>query len=161
MSIRICIEIHLTRSLMSTDNTSEESKLPFKKAIFCVFQFWTLISQNKVDGHHKHDFVWTIQVEEKNLKNLPNIPWWSFEKVKVWGSPWTAIYGKPGKAFQVKRTSFNLNPWHSKSVRKVIFDKQKIVKTSKLSDCQRWTWVEMGEDTLRHWHPGDYHFHQQ
>jgi len=25
------------------------------------------------------------------------------ESVKVWGSPWTAIYGKPGKAFQIAR----------------------------------------------------------
>ena len=29
--------------------------------------------------------------------------------MKVWGSPWTAIYGKPGKAFQVKMKSLKVS----------------------------------------------------
>ena len=46
------------------------------------------------------NFFYVNFVKKKYFEKLRSVT-----KVKVWGSPWTAIYGKPGKAFQV-------NIWH-------------------------------------------------
>ena len=61
----------------------------------------------------------------------------------MWGSPWTAIYGKPGKAFQVKMKSLKVS---------VVFFKKICDNFLKLKipDCKRGTWSEMGENTPRH-----------
>lgn len=65
--------------------------------------------------HEKTSGFWVAAIQQY-VKEEPSVTYLEDQshsvslgetEIHVWGSPWTAIYGKPGKAFQIPKESLN------------------------------------------------------